>query len=234
MPIKFTITSFCSLLLGSIVVASSILPVLAQQSLLNQAFKKTQVENFEGAIQDLVEATQFFIRQKDWENVYKSRSLIKVLQNRLEEKNTLESGEKVQQIPDWYKLGTCIGGNDICDYTLIWATPDTAGTDFEGILVLQKHLRYLPNPEGGETPVQSVIDAQVVPKLKGGEWLGSDCSLKGDKGVPILAIYQTRGFEDAEFYSQISRAWRVNIATQKIEPISSSNVVCVNHCPGGC
>lgn len=233
MPIKFTKDYFFCLALEFMLVASSILPAQAQQSLLNQAFKKTQAENFEGAIQDLVTATQFFITQKDWENVYKSSSLIAVLESYIEEKNDLETGE-VRQIPEWYKLGSCIGGDDICEYTLIWATPDTTGTDFEGILVLQKHLRYLPNPEGGEIPVQSVIDAQVVPKLKGGEWLGSDCSLKGQKSVPVLAIYQTRGFQDAEYYTQITRAWRVDIATQAIEPISSSNVVCMNPCPGGC
>lgn len=233
MLIKFTIACFPSLLLGSMVVASSILPVLAQQSLLNQAFEKTQAENFEGAIQDLVEATQFFIQQKDWENAYKSSTLIKILENYIEEKNALEVG-KVRQIPDWYKLGSCIGGNDICEYTIIWTTPDTTGTDFDGILVLQKHLRYLPNPEGGDISVQSIIDAQVVPKLNGGEWLRSDCTLNNQDGVPILAIYQTRGFEEADYYTQIRKAWRVNIATQTIEPISSSNVVCVNPCPGGC
>lgn len=205
----------------------------AQPSLLNTAFNKTKTENFEGALQDLKRAADFFIKQKDWENAYKSMALTTVVRNRIEQRKTLEAG-KPPNAAEWYRLGICIGGKDICDYSIAWLTPDTIGTDFDGILVLQKHLRDLPNPEGGTVPVQAIVAAEVVPKLKGGESLNANCSRQGQKGFPIVAIHQTRGFKDADLYTQISRAWQINTATQKIESISPSNVVCVNPCPGEC
>jgi hypothetical protein len=222
-----------SILLALTLVAASIVPVVAQPSLLNSAYQKNQAENFAGAIQDLQTATQFFFKQKDWKEAYKSRALMSVLQSRLEEKEALESG-KEHRPQDWYRLGQCIGGKDICEYSVAWLTPDTIGTDFDGIVVLQKSLRQIPNAQGGSSPVQSITDAQVVPKLKGGENLGANCTQKGAKSKPILAIYQARGFENAEFYTQVRAAWQVNMSTQKIVPISPRNVVCENPCPGGC
>ncbi len=224
---------FLSLILGVVAVVGSVWPVPAQSNLFDSAFEKSQAENFEGAIDDLLQANIFFWEQKDWENVYQSTALIAILTHSLDQKNALEAGETLRS-PEWYKLGSCMGGNDICEYSVVWATPETTGTDFEGILVLQKHLRYIPNPEGGAISVQAIVDAEVVPKLKGGEWLGTNCNLKGREDVPILGIYQTRGFYDAEEYTQIRKAWRVNITTQTIETISPSNVVCINPCPGGC
>jgi len=215
------------------IIISFVCPIQAQQSLLNTAFTKTKTENFEGALQDLKRATDFFRKQNDWENIYKTSALMTVVRNRIEERKTLETG-KPRTISEWYRLGSCIGGKDICEYSIAWLTPDTIGTDFDGILVLQKHLRDLPNPEGGTVPVQAIIAAEVVPKLKGGESLNANCSRQGQKGFPIVAIHQTRGFKDADLYTQISRAWQINLATQKIESISPSNVVCVNPCPGEC
>src|SRR5919202_748018 len=120
---------FPFVILGLMVIAGSILPAQSHPALLNSAFTKTQSENFEQAIQDLQKATNFFVGQKDWENVYKSQSLITVLRNSLKQKNALEAKERFH-LPEWYKLGTCLGENDICEYSLIGAPPDTTGTDF--------------------------------------------------------------------------------------------------------
>lgn len=221
------------LLVGFIALTGLKNPTQAQLSLFDSALSKTQTEKFEEALDDLNRAADFFDQHHGYENAYKSRAVITYLTEEIERQKALSNGE-LRELPEWYKLGRCIGGNFSCEHSVSWANPGTTETSLGGVLILKKLLREVQNPDGSSYPINALMDAQVVPKLQAGEWLSSECNLPGQKDVVILAVFQRTGFENADLYTQIRRAWRVNIDTQKIETISPRNIACINPCPGDC
>lgn len=196
----------------------------------NQGVSRTHREDYLGAIADLQTAANLFSRQGNATNAYKSKALSIYLQfvaKRLQPVAVSEPNT------EWYKLGQCLG-TPTCQYGITWVAPEAEKTTFGGILILEKNLRMINRLDGSGEPVDAVLDVQVIPKLRSGEWLNTNCQINGKADSEVLAIVQVKGYENADLYTQVRQAWRSNLRTQKIETIPTKNVACINHCPGGC
>ncbi|MBD2183974.1 tetratricopeptide repeat protein [Aerosakkonema funiforme] len=197
----------------------------------NRGVSKTHREDYRGAIADLQRAATLFTQQRNPANAYKSKALAIYLEWG---QKRLQSPASSEPLPSWYKSGSCIGG-DICQYGITSIDPEAEKTPFGGILILEKKLRMQQRPDGSGEPVEAVLDVRVVPKIRPEEWLQQvNCQIGGKADDRIVAIVQIQGFEDADLYTKVRQAWRVNFSTEKIDAIPTANIACVNPCPGGC
>ncbi len=223
-------------LLIILILGCLVIPLQAQQELFNSALNKTEKEDFKNAIEDLHKAANFFEEKKDLANAYKSKAIITYIKENLNREKIFIKNEhhELPSLPEWYKSGKCIGEKYTCEYGIEWVKPNTKGTDFDGILILTKQIRMLTKNDGRGIPVNGILDAEIIPKIKPGEWLNYNCELEGKADSTIMAIVQIKGFENKDLYTKVRQAWKINTAKQKIENIPTKNVACVNHCPGGC
>lgn len=196
----------------------------------NQGVSKTQREDYRGAIADLQRAANLFSQQRNPANAYKSKALAIYLQLVQQRRQPTSSS---QSLPSWYKTGKCLG-EPICQYGITWIDPEAEKTAFGGILILEKHLRMQEKPDGSGQPVEAILDVRVLPKLRPEEMLHSNCELRRKADPQILAIVQIQGFEDRDLYTKVRQAWRTNLSTEKIDPLPTTNITCINPCPGGC
>jgi len=196
----------------------------------NQGVSKTQREDYRGAIADLQRAANLFTQQRNPANAYKSKALAIYLQ--LVEQR-LQPTSSSQSLPSWYKTGKCLG-EPTCKYGITWIDPEAEKTAFGGILILEKHLRMQEKPDGSGQPVEAILDVRVLPKLRPEEILQSNCELRRKADPQILAIVQIQGFEDRDLYTKVRQAWRANLSTEKIDPLPTTNITCINPCSGGC
>jgi hypothetical protein len=194
--------------------------------LFRSALQKTAQENFTGAIADLQTSAKLFTQEKQPRSAYKSRALSTYLQAELQWQKRQDTS---QPLPNWYLGGKCIG-EPTCAYGVNYVTPNSKNTSFGGIIILDKHIRYAPNG----SPINAVLDVQILPKLKSGEFISTQCQLNGKPDEYLLAIVQPKGFENADFYTKISSAWKINLQNKQIKPIFPKGVACINNCPGGC
>jgi hypothetical protein len=214
----------------SLAVHAQIIVQNRAEDLYNQGIRKTRQEDYRGAIADLQRAANLFNQQRNSTNAYKSKALAIYLQFLA---SRLQSGGNSEPLPNWYKSGRCLG-TPICQYGIVWAAPASEQTAFGGILILTEKLRMLNRPDGSGEPIDAVLDVQIVPKLRPGEVLSTNCQFREKTEPELLAIVQTRGFENADLYTQVRQAWRVNLRTKTIVTIPNRNITCVNNCPGGC
>lgn len=194
--------------------------------LFRSALQKTAQENFTGAIADLQISAQLFKQQKQPRSAYKSRALATYLQGEIIRQKPQDTS---QPLPNWYLGGKCLG-EPICTYGVNYVTPHSKNTPFGGIIILDKHIRHAPNG----SPINTVLDVQVFPKLKSGEFISTQCELKGKPDEYLLAIVQPKGFENADLYTKIPFAWKISLKNKKIQSIPTKGVACINNCPGGC
>jgi hypothetical protein len=206
--------------------------VRSAELLFQQALRKTQTQDFRGAIATLKRATTLFRQGGQLEQAYKSQAIAEYLTWDL----------KNVEPPNWYSSGSCLG-TPVCQYITTHITPnfdqnhqDVKKNDHGGLLMLLKPLRYRPSSTGGQTPVNAVLDVQLVPKLMSQEYvtIGS-CHLNGKPDSEIVALVKiTPSDQQQELFTKIRQAWRINLKTEKIEPIPTKGITCVNPCPGGC
>lgn len=196
----------------------------------NQGVSKTQREDYRGAIADLQTAANLFTQQRNPTNAYKSKALAIYLQF---SERRLQPSHRNETLPNWYKLGQCLG-EPTCQYGVVWIDPETRGTPFGGILILDKKLRMLERPDGSGEPIEAILDVRVVPRISRGEWLQGNCQIRDKSDPQILAIVQVQGFENEDLYTKVKQVWRINLTTEKIDSIPTTNVACINPCPGGC
>ncbi|MEE3716078.1 hypothetical protein V2H45_04870 [Tumidithrix elongata RA019] len=208
------------------------------EALFQQALHKTQRQDFRGAIATLKKAAALFAQENNTEQAYKSQALAEYLTWDLKDATP----------PNWYIGGSCFG-EPLCRYIVTHVAPNfsqdnsnqgteraTQKNDFGGILMLLKPLRYRPSSTGGQTPVNAVLDVQLIPQLLAEEFVNtSSCMLDGKPDAGIVALVKiSKSDRDADLFKQIRQAWRLNLKTEKIETIPTTNISCVNPCPGGC
>jgi len=226
-----------ALISGLLLTTSSINLVQAQPNLYQQALDKTKTENFDSAIQDFTQASEWFYDNKDYANAYKSSFLADYLNHQEIRRNAFLQGEN-PFLPSWYKMGRCLG--DDCPYGVLWANPSPLGGRFGGVLILEKYLRLVYREENSGIPISAIFDVQIVPALAPGEIIMSDClnlSQSQEMNSPIVALVQPRGDEDKEYFKNIRKAWKINLNTPTFEAVSPNNlenIACPNPCPNGC
>jgi hypothetical protein len=213
------------------------------EALFQQALRKTQKQDFRGAIADLNRVASLFTQDGKLEQAYRAKALAEYISWDL----------KDTPPPNWYKSGSC-QGDPICQYIVTHVSPnfgphryafsqnnsstgpDREINDYGGILMLLKPIRYRPSSTGGQTPVNAVLDVQIIPQLMEEEYVNiSGCSLdrKPDDGIVAL-VKIAKSDRDAEEFTKIRQAWRIDLKTEKIETITTKGITCVNPCPGGC
>lgn len=181
------------------------------ESFYDRAISKTNREDYRGAIADLQTAAHLFTQQRNPSHAYKSKALaiyLQFLERRLKPEYSNET------LPSWYKLGQCLG-EPTCQYGVIWVAPETERTPFGGILIFDKTLRMLARPDGTGQGIEAVLDVRVLPRMAREEWLVGNCKIRGKSEPEILAIVQVKGFENADLYTKVKQAWRINLNTQK-------------------
>jgi hypothetical protein len=204
----------------------------AAELLFQQALRKTQKQDFRGAIATLKQATTLFRQDEKLAQAYKSQALAEYLTWNL----------KNVEPPNWYGSGSCFGV-PICQYITTHITPDFSQShqginknDYGGVLMLLKPVRYRPSSTGGQTPVNAVLDVQLTPKLMSEEYVAiGSCQLNGKPDSEIVALIKvTPSDQQQDLFTKIRQAWRINLKAEKIEPIPTKGLTCVNPCPGGC
>ncbi len=204
----------------------------AAELLFQQALRKTQKQDFRGAIATLKQATTLFRQDGQLGQAYKSQALATYLTWNL--KNVAP--------PNWYGSGSCFG-TPVCQYITTHITPDFSQgnqgfkkNDYGGLLMLLKPVRYRPSSTGGQTPVNAVLGVQLTPKLMSEEYVAiGSCQINSKPDSEIVALVKvTPTDQQQELFTKIRQAWRINLKTEKIEPIPTKGLTCVNPCPGGC
>ena len=219
-------------LLTAIAILSTLtlsMPVNAQtkaDNLFNSALKKTELEDFTGAIADLKQATILYNQKGNKVNAYKSQAVIFYLEEELKDFKIVK---RDTPIANWYQSGKCLPGEPLCNYMAQWITPPVPKSNFGGVILLEKLLRHLDNG----SPVSAILDVQVIPKLKAGEMLSSQCEIKGKSNENIFALVQYVGFENEALYTKVRGTWFFNTKTKKIQILPNKGVACINNCPGG-
>jgi hypothetical protein len=204
----------------------------AAELLFQQALRKTQKQDFRGAIANLKQATTLLRQDGHLEQAYKSQTLSEYLTWSL----------KNVEPPNWSSSGSCLG-TPVCQYITTHITPDFSQShqdvkknDYGGLLMLLKPVRYRPSSTGGQTPVNAVLDVQLTPKLMSEEYLAiASCQINGKPDSEIVALVKvTPTDQQQDLFTKIRQAWRINLKTEKIEPIPTKAITCINPCPGGC
>lgn len=201
------------------------------EAVYNRGIAKTSQEDYRGAIADFQQAANLFNQSGNLSNAYKSQTLATYWQYTAERlQSTTPTNEA---LPGWYVGGSCLG-IPICKYSVVFVNPGRERTNFGGIVILEENLRMLNRPDGTGEPINAVLDAQTVPKLRQGEYFALSCQMRGRRTQNLFAaIAQTNGYENADFYPA-RLAWRINLTSKKIESIPATNIQCENPCPGGC
>jgi hypothetical protein len=203
------------------------------EEVYNQGIAKTGREDYRGAIADFQQAANLFNQSGNLSNAYKSQILATYWQYSAERIQPPTSS--TNPLPGWYIGGRCLElGNQICKYSVVFVNPGTARTNFGGVVILEENLRMLNQPDGTGQPINAVLDAQTVPKVREGEYFATSCQM-GRRRQSLTqnlfaAIAQTNGYENAEFYPA-RLAWRINLTTKKIESIPATNIQCENYSP---
>ncbi|GET36852.1 hypothetical protein [Microseira wollei] len=202
------------------------------EEVYNQGIAKTGREDYRGAIADFQQAATLFNQSGNLSNAYKSQALATYWQLTFERiQRTTPSNES---LPGWYVGGSCVG-NPVCKYSVVFVNPGAESSNFGGVVILEEKLRMLNRPDGTGEPINAVLDAQTVPKLRQGEYFAQiGCQMRRGRTQNLfVAIAQTNGYENADFYPA-RLAWRINLTSKKIESIPATNIRCENPCPGGC
>jgi hypothetical protein len=185
-----------------------------------RALQHTQRNNFSQALADLAIARQEFERRNNAEGAYRSFALRQYLiwrTNRV-------TGETV---PSWYRNGSCLTvGDSICAFSISYLDYESAATPFGGVLVLERNQGYR-----GQEPINGTLDVVVVPKLRPGEQVCPLTRHRRDGGGTYQAIAQFRGQETRDEITQVRRAWRLNLRSQRIESVPTKDIVCDNPMP---
>jgi hypothetical protein len=85
--------------------------------------------------------------------------------------------------------------------------------------------RFINRDQQGKVTYQ-VIDVLKLPPISKSQILvRSFCWVNGKRDREIIAIVEAT---DTEFRTTIHRAWRANIKTEKIEPMSPKGIACEN------
>ncbi len=201
------------------------------EEVYNRGIAKTRQEDYRGAIASFQQAATLFNQSGNLSNAYKSQALATYLQFTSERiQRTTPSNDP---LPSWYVGGSCLG-IPVCKYGVVFVNPGAERTNFGGVIILEEKLRMLNRPDGTGEPINAVLDVQIVPKLRRGEYFTSNCQMRGRRTQNLFAaIAQTTGYENADFYPA-RLAWRINLTGKKIESIPATNIQCENPCPGGC
>jgi len=89
-------------------------------------------------------------------------------------------------------------------------------------------LEILLSRDSEGKPSFEVIDVLDLPQIKSPDQLSGgagQCKLNQVTDPEIIAIAK---YQDAEFWTEISRAWRANRQSHQFERISPQNIVCYN------
>ena len=126
---------------------------------------------------------------------------------------------EIKEFSDYKDLGGMLVGefqND--DYAIGFYKKN--GHDF---LTLEKVIR-IPDEQYVK---YLLIDTITIPRLKDNEVLAFGCQRKNK--TPTFAISE---YKDAEYFTEIKKAWKVNFKTKKIEEIYMYNFTCPNESYG--
>ena len=201
------------------------------EEVYNRGIAKTRQEDYRGAIADFQAAANLFNQSGNLSNAYKSQALATYWQFiALRVQRTTPSTDP---LPSWYIGGHCLG-EPVCKYSVVFVNPGAERTNFGGVIILEENLRMMTRPDGSGEGIDAVVDAQTVRKLRRGEYWQYSCQMRGRRSQDrLVAIAQTNGYENADFYPA-RLAWRINLTSKKIESIPATNIQCENPCPGGC
>lgn len=200
------------------------------EEVYNRGIAKTRQEDYRGAIADFQQAANLFTQSRNLSNAYKSQTLATYWQHTAD-RLAPAPPPNTDLAPKWYVAGACLP-NTNCKYSVTFVNPGAERTNFGGVVILEENLRMLNLPDGTGKPIDAVLDAQTVPKIRQGEYLALiGCQMRGGRTQNVfVAIARTRGYENADFYPAIS-AWRINLTTKKIESVPATNIHCENLSP---
>jgi hypothetical protein len=86
-------------------------------------------------------------------------------------------------------------------------------------------LRVVKYNENGQ-PTFQVVDVLKLPAMdKSQQLMGRFCRLNEENDREISAIVRVT---DTEYYTEVTKAWRTNPLTEKIEPINTKGIDCGN------
>ncbi|MBE9222747.1 hypothetical protein IQ215_08565 [Cyanobacterium stanieri LEGE 03274] len=200
----------------------------------DQGLFKTSQEDFEGAMDDLRRASHWYFNNNDLENTYKASLLAEYLYYQQFRRDVYVRGEDIYT-PFWNKFGRCLDSK--CQYSLSWLNPSPLGSNFGGILVLEKFIRYLERSPGSAIPINQVTDVVVMPALEPDETLFDNCL--GDRNnsnspMDLIALVSLEKDITKAFHTNIRKLWRVDGDSQTIEELNVNdypNAGCENYFP---
>ena len=206
------------------------------ETLLDWALQRTQIQDWEGAIVNLQAAAEGFAEQGDEKRQAMAGAIVRYLDWWLGWTERQRESTESEMMPDWKSFGRCLEDETghICGYSLEFVQSED--DEIEGVLLLQNHLDDVPTAAGGAYAVFGILAAEAVsPPLQAGESWVPFCERVDGESPPMMAIVQTRGYEDSEEYPEIREVWWANLQEESLESeMSPRNIRCFNPCPGGC
>ncbi len=205
-------------------------------TLLDRALQRTQIQDWEGAIANLQGAADGFAEQGDETRQAMAEAIVRYFDWWLGWTERQRQLAEPEMMPDWISFGRCLADETghICGYSLQFVQSEDDG--IEGVLLLQNHLEDVPMAAGGSYAVFGILAAEAVsPPLQAGESWVPSCERLDGESPPMMAIVQTRGYEDSDEYPEIREVWWANLEEKSLESeMSPGNIRCFNPCPGGC
>jgi len=225
--IGFTLLFIMILLGGSSKVLAGPPQATSPQALYEQSLRLTQQGKYGPALGLLAKAKHLYSQTGNSEAVYRCTVLEYVVKF---EKQTLATRGK-NRPQEWMRSGWLL--KDF-NYSGSYVIPPVPSKSYQGVVLLTRKVRDIPQGPGRSTPIWGVLAAKSIPRLSPGEeFMGGHCELKGKTYDPeIVAIVRTKGQENKEKFTQVRKAWRLNSRTGKITEIPNHQVVCVNESIG--